>query len=151
LIAELPPGRIDLIKMDIEGAEVEILETLPREILRRIGQITAEFHSAPIFGFDLQLRVERIIRRLRRERFMALDFSRGSRTDVLFVNRRMYGISWLASIRQEFKVSSLEFNAVDGKSLPSGIGIVQQNTTPIAVDKSHEMSTRGRVGQRFEI
>jgi FkbM family methyltransferase len=104
LIAELPPGRIDLIKMDIEGAEVEILETLPREILRRIGQITAEFHSDPVFGFDLQLRVERIIRRLRRKRFMALDFSRGSRTDVLFVNRRMYGISWLASIRQEFRV-----------------------------------------------
>jgi FkbM family methyltransferase len=47
LIAELPPGRIDLIKMDIEGAEVEILETLPREILRRIGQITAEFQVTP--------------------------------------------------------------------------------------------------------
>ena len=104
LIAELPPGRIDLIKMDIEGAEVDVLDKLPREILGRTGQITAEFHSDPVFGFELKVRVEGVIRRLRREGFMALDFSRGSRTDVLFVNRSMYGISWLASVRQEFRV-----------------------------------------------
>lgn len=38
---------IDLLKMDIEGAEYEILSSTPAEVLRRIGAITMEFHSFP--------------------------------------------------------------------------------------------------------
>lgn len=37
--------RIDLLKMDIEGAEYEIFFSVPKEILHRIGAITMEFHD----------------------------------------------------------------------------------------------------------
>ncbi len=36
--------RIDLLKLDCEGAEIEILENLPEELLSRIHQIIMEIH-----------------------------------------------------------------------------------------------------------
>jgi FkbM family methyltransferase len=38
-------GRIDLLKVDIEGAEVAMFESTPDELLGRIAQITIEFHD----------------------------------------------------------------------------------------------------------
>ncbi len=37
--------RIDLLKMDCEGAEVEIVETAPREVLEKIGAVFLEYHD----------------------------------------------------------------------------------------------------------
>src|SRR5262249_40125580 len=53
LFNEIRAPRIDVLKMDIEGAEVMVLRSLADTILRAIGQITVEFHSDPVFGFDL--------------------------------------------------------------------------------------------------
>lgn len=36
---------VDILKVDIEGAEYEILYNLDEEILNKIGQITVEFHD----------------------------------------------------------------------------------------------------------
>ena len=36
---------LDLLKMDIEGAEVELLNTCPPSVLQQIRQITVEFHD----------------------------------------------------------------------------------------------------------
>ena len=36
---------LDLLKMDIEGAEIELLNTCPPSILRQIRQISVEFHD----------------------------------------------------------------------------------------------------------
>ncbi|MFH0851953.1 MAG: FkbM family methyltransferase [Candidatus Peregrinibacteria bacterium] len=38
-------SRIDLLKIDVEGAEYEILLSSPPEVLRRINAITMEFHD----------------------------------------------------------------------------------------------------------
>jgi FkbM family methyltransferase len=43
---------IDLIKIDIEGAEIEVLKSCSIETLRRIGQITVEFHCDPSFSIS---------------------------------------------------------------------------------------------------
>jgi FkbM family methyltransferase len=102
LLPEIGAPRIDLLKMDIEGAEVMVLRSLPGATLRAIGQITVEFHSAPMFGFDLRRDVEEVIRSLRRHGFLCLDFS-WSRRDVLFVNRAIHHIPQLQRVRWEFR------------------------------------------------
>ena len=94
LITDVGAQRIDLLKMDIEGAEVAALRTISSSALRSVGQITVEFHSAPIFGFGLEREVEEVVDLMRRHDFVCLDFSGGSRLDVLFINRTVHEIGW---------------------------------------------------------
>jgi hypothetical protein len=75
---------VDLLKLDIEGAEIEVLRTAPSEMLQRIGQITTEFH-------DFMCRedtpaIREVIDRMRSLGFHALRFSTRTYGDVLFVN-----------------------------------------------------------------
>ena len=77
--------RVNLVKIDIEGTEVALLASLPRDVLRRCDQITVEFHdfcSEHVKTTD----VERVIKRLETCGFYAVSFSRRY-TDVLFVRR----------------------------------------------------------------
>lgn len=84
---------LDLLKMDIEGAEVEVLDSLPLEYLTKIRQITVEFHSDADFGFHLVEATEKTIDRIRKAGFQFMDLSDGRRIDVLFLNRRHYKFS----------------------------------------------------------
>lgn len=97
---------IDLLKLDIEGAEVQLLQSLQEMWFRRIAQITVEFHSHPVFGFPVGDTVERVITRLGDLGFLAIDFSRPDRRDMLFLNRRWVSISaskWLQwKVRYEY-------------------------------------------------
>lgn len=88
-------SKIDLLKMDIEGAEIEVIHSLPRHVLNNIGQITVEFHSDPMFGFSLVREVEAAIKYLQKNGFVAMDFSEGTRRDVLFVNRAVIALPCL--------------------------------------------------------
>ena len=94
--------RVDLLKMDIEGAEVQVLSSADPRVLGRIGQISAEFHSDAVFGFGLAREVEAVIRRLRSLGFVVLDFSEGKRIDVLAVQRKVLRLSRMASTWLEF-------------------------------------------------
>jgi FkbM family methyltransferase len=47
LLDEAGIERVDVLKLDCEGAEYEILESLPSHILERIGAIVAEIHTIP--------------------------------------------------------------------------------------------------------
>ena len=105
LLAEFRAPRIDLLKMDIEGAEVGILRSLSRATLRAIGQITVEFHSDPVFGFDLRREVEEVIRSLQRQGFLCLDFSGRARLDVLFVNRAIHRIPRLQRVLWQWQTT----------------------------------------------
>lgn len=100
LVSEIGASRIDLVKMDVEGAEVTILEQLAVSELAAIGQFSVEFHCEPIFRFGLTERVEAVIRRLEGAGFLCLDFSSEVgwvRRDVLFLNRQWHDISGLAA------------------------------------------------------
>jgi len=90
LLEEL--GNVDLVKIDVEGAEIDaLLETKPAD-LRRAGQLAVEFHdfldpaSAP--------RVRAARAHVREAGFAELRFS-GDASDVLFVNRERHQISRL--------------------------------------------------------
>jgi FkbM family methyltransferase len=77
---------IDLLKLDIEGAELDVLDSMDAETLRRIRQITVEFHDFIYPG--LARRVDTVKWRLRRAGFRDIRFSLDN-SDVLFINRNL--------------------------------------------------------------
>jgi len=93
ILDEIGESRIDLLKVDIEGAEIEMLTTADPDHLRAIGQMTVEFHGDSVFGFGLRREVDEAIERIERLGFVALNFSRPLQIDVLFVNRAYQGLS----------------------------------------------------------
>ncbi|HEV7670163.1 MAG TPA: FkbM family methyltransferase [Thermoanaerobaculia bacterium] len=86
LLAELGIERVDLLKLDVEGAELEVLETASAETLGAIAQITVEFHDF-LGDPEVAARVRAIRRRLGRFGFRALVLSApwGHHADVLFL------------------------------------------------------------------
>jgi hypothetical protein len=89
LLRELGWNRVDLIKMDIEGAEVQVLNSLGPEVLGCVGQITIEFHSDPVFGFQMHRQVEDCLKRMQKLGFLVIDFTFPARVDVLMINTNL--------------------------------------------------------------
>jgi len=80
---------IDLLKVDIEGAELDLFSGMTKLQLSHIGQISCEFHD---FMDTSQLpRVQAVIRHLRDSGFVVLNFSIRDHRDVLFVNTQRAG------------------------------------------------------------
>jgi FkbM family methyltransferase len=79
--------RIDVLKLDIEGAEFALLEHTPATLLADIRQITVEFHD---FVPDYQGRglYEAARARLQSLGFICANFAFRTHGDVLFVNSR---------------------------------------------------------------
>lgn len=91
LLGYFPTDReIDLLKVDIEGAEYELLANTPEEDLKRFRQITVEFHD--FLDPRLRLRNAAIVRKLRRLGFSVIhsgtDYKHGSKYyDTLFYKK----------------------------------------------------------------
>lgn len=81
-----PEGLIDLVKMDIEGEELGVLEHAPTEALARIVQLTVEFHD--FLDHASLPRIKAVIKRMRLLGFQAVKFSWRSYGDVLFVSQQ---------------------------------------------------------------
>lgn len=81
--------RIDLLKVDIEGAEIGLFQSLADEEIQRIGQIAVEFHElVGQIGMD---ELHALVRRMQSLGFAAFKMSFSHHADVLFVNRRTAG------------------------------------------------------------
>jgi FkbM family methyltransferase len=78
--------KVDLLKIDIEGAEIEVFNSCRDDFLRSIDQITVEFHEWA--GVSSLVEVETIVGRLRRLGFFVFKQTRKDYSDVLFINRR---------------------------------------------------------------
>lgn len=79
--------RINLVKMDIEGAELDALESASPDALARVDQLTVEFHD----NFDPAMsgRVSKVRSKLTREcGFLEINASWPGTDDILFVNER---------------------------------------------------------------
>lgn len=86
-------GPIDLLKMDVEGAEVGILDSAPEPLLSTIPQLTVEFHDfKPSAGISAVM-VRRVLSRMRSIGFHVFVNSFWTFGDVLFVNRRLLPLS----------------------------------------------------------
>lgn len=92
--------RIDLLKLDIEGMEMEVLETLPETVLEKISQITVELHDPFIApkGADLR-RMNRLVHRLDHAGFSLVMPMRPIYFDTLFLNRDALSLSGGAFFR----------------------------------------------------
>jgi len=85
LMARTGVDFVDLIKLDIEGAEFAFFDAAGDDTLRRVGQMTVEFHDFldPARRPD----VLAIIRRLEGLGFATVIMTRNTLGDVLFLNR----------------------------------------------------------------
>ena len=77
-------GRVDLVKFDIEGAEVDVLKEARASDLASCGQLTVEFHDRrpPLTRRD----VDDVCRRMRSEGYLIVKPNWPNVDDVLFVN-----------------------------------------------------------------
>jgi FkbM family methyltransferase len=92
LLREIGWDRVDLIKMDIEGAEIRVLDSLGPDVLDRMAQFSIEFHSDPVFRFGIERQVEDCLDRMRDRGFLVVDFTFPNRRDVLLINALMLKI-----------------------------------------------------------
>ncbi|MFB2877851.1 FkbM family methyltransferase [Floridanema aerugineum] len=81
---------VDILKIDIEGAEIELFNSTQDEMLLKIKQITIEFHDF-IENFDCREQVQTIKHRLHKLGFFSLSFSQiyNTNTDILFINSNL--------------------------------------------------------------
>jgi len=86
-------GEIDILKIDIEGAEVDVLLGVSDELLGRCRQLCVEYHD--FCGLVTRDDVARADRRLRSLGFRRVRFSVLNRLDVLYVNRDVAGVTAL--------------------------------------------------------
>jgi len=99
VLERLGTDRVDLMKVDIEGAEVEMFASASDADLRKCVQITVEFHD---FLYPEHFpQVEEVKRRLRALGFWVINFSLDN-TDVLFVNAMASGTGRLQYIRLKY-------------------------------------------------
>jgi FkbM family methyltransferase len=92
LLAQLRLSRVDLLKVDIEGAEIAMFDAMPDDLAASFGQITVEFHDfcgVPVAD------IERIMARFRRLGYCVIKFSKQTYGDVWFLNTRFHAISRL--------------------------------------------------------
>jgi len=78
-------GRMDLGKIDIEGAEFEVLKTASASDLSSCSQLTVEFHHT---AQSMRREVGRFCQRMRREGYGIVNAGWPFVGDILFVNLR---------------------------------------------------------------
>jgi len=80
---------IDLLKIDIEGSELDFFNSAKDGIISNIKQISVEFHDF-IEGVRFGGNVEKIIKRLKKLGFFCLRFGTVLNADVLFINKNVF-------------------------------------------------------------
>ena len=91
LLGQLGWSRVDLLKIDIEGAEIGMLAACPDEVLARVAQISIEFHD--FCAITPPADVQRTLARLHGLGFFSVRMSRVGHQDTWLINRRLLAIS----------------------------------------------------------
>ncbi|MFM7470876.1 MAG: FkbM family methyltransferase [Nodosilinea sp.] len=88
---------IDFLKLDVEGAELSILENASDDFLQKITQITVEFHDF-LNKSDIP-RIEQISARLVKSGFWCCRFTVHTWGDCLFINERHFSLGRIEKMR----------------------------------------------------
>lgn len=84
-------GSIDLLKMDIEGAEIDLINTCSPSMLQQIKQLSVEFHDQN--GVTSASDVSATLARLHKLGFFSVRMSRQGHHDTWLINRNLCDIS----------------------------------------------------------
>lgn len=103
---------MDLVKFDIEGAEVDVLKEAPASDLNSCGQFTAEFHDsrAPLTRRD----VDDVCQRMRAAGYASVKPNWPNVDDVLFVNLKSMRTSKRIEFRCRVALASRCSSSVEG-------------------------------------
>ena len=82
---------IDLLKVDIEGAELDLFENFSDEFLEKISQVTIEFHDFLNKG-DIP-RIKSILKKMKKKGFYVLRLSHFTYGDILMLNSNHINIT----------------------------------------------------------
>lgn len=109
---------VDLIKLDIEGAEFDLFDATDDATLRRVGQWSVEFHD--FLDPSLAPKVAAVIRRLEGLGFATIVMTRHGHGDVLFLNRERLGLdAW----QLFYMRTALKYGRGIGRMLARGLGL----------------------------
>jgi FkbM family methyltransferase len=78
--------QIDILKVDIEGAELEILENLPKKYFSNILQIPIEFHD--FLDATHLPRIKVLVKKMKSYGFLVVKISLDDWREVLFINNK---------------------------------------------------------------
>jgi FkbM family methyltransferase len=101
-LAEQRLESVDLLKLDIEGAELELLPTLTNPT--NIAQITVEFHD--FMHPEQRQQVMRTIQHMKAIGFRCFNFTSPGNYDVLFVNPRLLRLPLRSAIRAHVRIAA---------------------------------------------
>ena len=91
LITEFRIQQVDLLKIDIEGAELDLFDSVDQTTLAKVAQITIEFHD--FMDRRMLSRVRQTISNLREFGFWVQKFSFFDNSDVLAINKSLLPLS----------------------------------------------------------
>ena len=119
LLGSLSIDAIDVLKMDIEGAEIEVLESCSDRFLSNIGQLTIEFHD--FLGLTSVSSIKNTVHRLQSLGFAYIKVWQHAWGDVLFINRRWHAYSLPQILWSKYWTRNLwGFQRVLARRLASG-------------------------------
>jgi hypothetical protein len=84
--AEIDGEVIDILKIDIEGSELELFERTADRVLLNMRQISIEFHA--FLNPDHKPRIAKILQRMTSLNFHCIDFTTNFQ-DVLMINKSL--------------------------------------------------------------
>jgi|ERR1700730_9219168 FkbM family methyltransferase len=99
LLEQMRVDYVDLLKVDIEGAEIEMFDAMPDSIAPAFGQLTVEFHD--FCGVPVAA-IQRVSKKLGKLGYTAIKFSRHTYGNVWFVNTRRLNVSQLDLARAKY-------------------------------------------------
>jgi FkbM family methyltransferase len=102
LIAEIGLETIDLLKIDIEGAEIELFDNIGDEDLKHFKQITIEFHDSVTIPNVSPKDVNRVIKKLHSMGFYGIAMGKKN-FDWLFWNTKEIRLPSLAKFYLSFR------------------------------------------------
>lgn len=111
----------DLLKIDIEGAELCIFEGIDFDVLQTMKQISVEFHA--FIHPEQRPRVKKIISKMKESNFYYIDFS-ATWKDVLFINQSLVKIKFWEKAALLCRKYSIGLPALLGKIYTEGLGTV---------------------------
>ncbi len=100
LVSDLGWDFVDLIKCDIEGAEIDVIGSCSDEFLQSVGQFTIEFHD--FCGITPAAIVQETVKRLEGLGFWVVRMSRVGHQDTWLINQSRCDISKLEYLRAKY-------------------------------------------------